>query len=38
MIKVFGEPTWDGGIPCVVKQVSLGKNQMLTLEVDEQQL
>ena len=38
MIKVFGEPTWDGGIPCVVKQVSLGKNQMLTLEVDESQL
>ena len=38
IIKIFGEPTWEGGLPCTVKQISLGKNQMLTLELDESQL
>lgn len=34
LIETFGEPTWEDGIPCVVRQISLGRNQMLTLEVD----
>ena len=38
LTKNFGEPTWGEPIPCIVKQVSLGKNQMLTLQVDESQL
>lgn len=33
-IQVFGEPTWDDGIPVIVRQISLGKNQMLTFDVD----
>lgn len=32
-IAVFGEPTWDEPLRIKVKQVSLGKNQMLTFEV-----
>ena len=34
LIQVFGEPTWEDGIPVIVRQVSLGKNQMLTFDVD----
>jgi hypothetical protein len=34
LFKVFGEPTWEEGLPLTVKQISLGKNQMLKLEVD----
>jgi len=34
LIQTFGEPTWADGLPCRVRQISLGKNQMLTLEVD----
>ena len=34
MIRIYGEPTWSDGLPCIVKQVSFGKNQMLTLDVD----
>ena len=34
LIQTFGEPTWEGGLPLKVKQVSLGKNQLLTLEAD----
>lgn len=34
LIRTFGEPTWEDGLPCIVRQISLGKNQMLTLEVD----
>ena len=34
LIQTFGEPTWDDGLPLLVRQISLGKNQMLTLEVD----
>lgn len=34
LISTFGEPTWEDGLPCVVRQISLGKNQMLSLEVD----
>lgn len=35
LIKTFGEPTWDEGLPCIVRQISLGRNQMLTLALDE---
>ena len=38
LITAFGEPTWADGLPVIVKQVSLGKNQMLTLAIDESQL
>lgn len=34
LIHTFGEPTWEEGLPLVVKQISLGKNQMLNLEID----
>lgn len=34
LIRLFGEPTWDDGLPVKVRQISLGRNQMLTLEVD----
>lgn len=34
LIQTFGEPTWEEGLPCIVRQISLGRNQMLTLEVD----
>lgn len=33
-IAVFGAPTWEDGLPITVKQVSIGKNQMLTFTVD----
>lgn len=33
-IQVFGEPTWDDGLPVMIRQISLGKNQMLTFDVD----
>lgn len=33
-IQVFGEPTWDDGLPIMIRQISLGKNQMLTFDVD----
>lgn len=33
-IQVFGEPTWEDGLPVIIKQISLGKNQMLTFDVD----
>lgn len=35
LMMVFGTPTWDDPITVEVKQVSLGKNQMLTLNVVE---
>lgn len=38
LITAFGEPTWADGLPVIVKQVSLGKNQMLTLAIDEGKL
>lgn len=34
LIQNFGEPTWEEGLPLVVKQISLGTRQMLTLDVD----
>lgn len=34
LIQTFGEPSWEGGLPLKVKQVSIGKNQLLTLEAD----
>lgn len=33
-IAVFGAPTWGEGLPIVIKQVSFGKNQMLTFDVE----
>lgn len=33
-IAVFGAPTWDEPLPIVIKQVSLGKNQMLTFDIE----
>lgn len=38
LFRTFGEPTWEEGLPLTVVQISLGKNQMLTLEVDESAL
>lgn len=38
LIRTFGEPTWDEGLPCTVKQISLGKNQLLTLEINEDEI
>lgn len=32
-IAVFGAPTWDEPIEIEIKQISLGKNQMLTFDV-----
>lgn len=32
-IAVFGAPTWDEPLEIEVKQISLGKNQMLTFDV-----
>ena len=32
-IAIFGEPTWDDGIPILIKQVSVGKGSMLTFDV-----
>lgn len=34
LINTFGQPTWEEGLPLLVRQISLGKNQMLTLEID----
>lgn len=33
-IQVFGAPTWDEGLPILVKQVAVGKGSMLTFDVD----
>ena len=33
-IAVFGAPTWDEPLPIVIRQVSLGKNQMLTFDIE----
>ena len=38
LIRTFGEPTWEDGLPCTVKQISLGKNQLLTLEINEEEI
>lgn len=38
LFKVFGEPTWDEPLPLKIKQIPLGRNSMLTFEVDESQL
>lgn len=32
-IAIFGSPTWDEGLPCLIKQVSVGKGSMLTFDV-----
>lgn len=32
-IAVFGAPTWDEPLEILVKQISFGKNQMLTFDV-----
>lgn len=33
-IAVFGAPTWDEPLPIVIKQVSFGKNQILTFDIE----
>lgn len=37
-IQVFGAPTWDDGLPILIKQVPVGKGSMLTFDVDAEQL
>lgn len=32
-IAIFGAPTWDEGLPCLIKQVTVGKGSMLTFDV-----
>lgn len=32
-IAIFGAPTWDEGLPCLIKQVSVGKGSILTFDV-----
>lgn len=32
-IAIFGAPTWDEGLSCLIKQVSVGKGSMLTFDV-----
>ena len=32
-IAIFGEPTWDEPLPCLIKQISVGKGSMLTFDV-----
>ena len=32
-IAIFGSPTWEDGLPILVKQVSVGKGTMLTFDV-----
>ena len=32
-IAIFGAPTWDEGLPCLIKQVSVGRGSMLTFDV-----
>ena len=32
-IAIFGSPTWEDGLPILVKQVSVGKGSMLTFDV-----
>lgn len=32
-IAIFGAPTWDEGLPCLIKQVSVSKGSMLTFDV-----
>lgn len=32
-IQIFGEPTWDEPLPCLIKQVTVKNGSMLTMEV-----
>lgn len=32
-IQMFGAPTWDEPLPCLIKQVPVGKGSMLTFDV-----
>lgn len=32
-IAIFGEPTWDEPLPCLIKQVKVGKGSMLTFDI-----
>ena len=32
-IAIFGSPTWEDGLKCLIKQVSVGKGSMLTFDV-----
>lgn len=32
-IAIFGAPTWEDGLPCLIKQVKVGRGSMLTFDV-----
>lgn len=32
-ISMFGAPTWDDPLPCLIKQVKVGRGSMLTFDV-----
>lgn len=32
-IQIFGEPTWDEPLPCLIKQVSVKNGSMLTFDI-----
>ncbi len=32
-ISMFGAPTWDEPLPCLIKQVKVGRGSMLTFDV-----
>lgn len=32
-ITMFGSPTWDEPLPCLIKQVKVGRGSMLTFDV-----
>lgn len=32
-ISMFGNPTWDEPLPCLIKQVKVGRGSMLTFDI-----
>ena len=32
-IAIFGAPTWADGLPCLIKQIKVGRGSMLTFDV-----
>lgn len=38
IIRVYGPPHWEGGIPITFKQLNRGDKRILTLEVNEKEL
>jgi len=33
-IQIFGQPTWDEPLPCLIKQVSVKNGSMLTFDIE----